>query len=99
MVQFAVGSTAIIMATLFLGALALPNTVGIMWTWVSGSDRINRPGIYGEKGNTSIDNVPGGRYGATGCYDSLRKEFWLFGGSGTDNSSSSGMWKPKYCCN
>ena len=52
------------------------------WTWISGTDIPNQPGIYGEKGNTSTENVPGARYGAVGWYDSLRQEFWLFGGFG-----------------
>jgi len=56
-------------------------------TWISGSDTINQPGIYGEKGIANTVNVPGGRYGATGWYDSLRQEFWVFGGDGYGNSS------------
>ena len=54
------------------------------WTWISGSD--HQRGAYGEKGNASSENIPGARYGAVGCYDSLSKEFWLFGGSGYDTT-------------
>ena len=50
------------------------------WTWISGSNTANQPGVYGEKGIPSRDNYPGARYEAFGCYDSLRQEFWLFGG-------------------
>jgi len=52
------------------------------WTWISGSNTINQPGIYGVKGNASTTNVPGGRYGAVGWFDGSTQEFWLFGGYG-----------------
>ena len=52
------------------------------WTWVSGSNARNQPGVYGEKGNASVDNVPGGRGHAVGWYDSETQEMWLFGGIG-----------------
>jgi len=42
------------------------------WTWISGNDTENQPGVYGEKGNASVNNYPGGRYGAVGWYDSLK---------------------------
>ena len=59
------------------------------WTWISGSETVDQPGIYGEKGSASTENVPGAREGALGWYNSVRKEFWLFGGYGIDNTSSS----------
>lgn len=31
------------------------------WTWISGSNETNQPGIYGTKGQPSPDNVPRGR--------------------------------------
>ena len=52
------------------------------WTWISGSDTTNQPGVYGEKGVPNSDNHPGARYFATGCYDTITQEFWLFGGHG-----------------
>ena len=52
------------------------------WTWISGSNTIKQPGFYGEKGNASTENVPGGRISAVVWYDSVREELWLFGGSG-----------------
>jgi len=54
------------------------------WTWVSGSNTTNHPGVYGDKGKSSTDYVPGSREVAIGSYDSLRQEFWLFGGHGYD---------------
>ena len=50
------------------------------------------PGIYGEKGISSSFNHPGARYGAVGWYDSVRQEYWLFGGHGRDGVSGIGMF-------
>jgi len=47
------------------------------WTWMSGDDITNQPGIYGEKGFASSSNTPGSRAFAVGM-----QEFWLFGGDG-----------------
>jgi len=57
------------------------------WTWISGSDTTNIKGIYGEKGNASIENVPGSREGAAGWLDGLKQEFWMFGGNGHSYAS------------
>ena len=53
------------------------------WTWLSGNIG-NNTGVYGEKGKASPNNHPGARREAVGLYDSLREEFWLFGGNGLD---------------
>ena len=50
------------------------------WTWMSGNNTVNQPSVYREKGITNPNNQPGSREGAVGWYDSLRQEFWLFGG-------------------
>ena len=50
------------------------------WTWMSGSATIGQQGAYDEKGNASVNNYPGARAYATAWFDSLRQEFWLFGG-------------------
>ena len=52
------------------------------WTWISGSDTVYQRGVYGEKGISNTTNVPGSRSGAVGWFDSVREEFWLFGGYG-----------------
>ena len=57
------------------------------WTWMGGSNTTNQPGVYGKKGNASVENIPGARYGAVGWYDSSREEFWLFGGYGYGNQT------------
>ena len=54
------------------------------WTWVSGSNTINHPGVYGEKGIPNSDNYPGSRSGALALYDSCTQTFILFGGYGFD---------------
>ena len=61
-----------------------------MWTWISGTDSTPFYGKYGTKGVPDYLNMPGGRYGAAGWFDSLREEFWLFGGTGL-GASDSGM--------
>lgn len=53
------------------------------WTWVSGSDWPNEPGIYGTKGIPDPSNVPGGRSSAVSWLDPSGN-FWLFGGKGRD---------------
>jgi len=58
------------------------------WTWMSGSNSTNQPGVYGEKGNPNASNVPGARYEVVGWYDSLRQELWFFGGYGYGNDST-----------
>ena len=54
------------------------------WTWISGSDSVDQPGIYGTKGVPSPTNVPGGRFEAASWVDSDGK-LWLFGGMGYDS--------------
>jgi len=61
------------------------------WTWIAGNTTLNQHGVYGEKSNASVDNFPGARYGAVGWFDSLRQEFWLFGGNGYDAYATRGM--------
>jgi len=60
------------------------------WTWVSGSNDSSAPPVYGEKGVPDSANAPGARRSVAGWYDRTRKEFWLFGGRGRDNTSQSG---------
>ena len=59
------------------------------WTWISGSDTIYHPGEFGDKGIPNTSYVPSSRNYAVGWYDSLRREFWLLGGSvGYHNSGA-----------
>jgi len=54
------------------------------WTWITGSDRAERPGIYGTKGMPSGANVPGARNGSAAWMDSSGN-LWLFGGYAYDS--------------
>ena len=54
------------------------------WTWISGSDSVDQPGIYGTRGEPSPTNVPGGRWEAVSWIDASGR-LWLFGGMGYDS--------------
>ena len=43
--------------------------------------------FYGQKGVASTENCPSARKNALGWYDSVREEFWMFGGYGYVSSS------------
>ncbi|HEG44242.1 MAG TPA: hypothetical protein ENH94_09360 [Phycisphaerales bacterium] len=66
------------------------------WTWVSGSDTEDQPGIYGIKGIADVVNTPGARGGSVSWMDS-EGNLWLFGGRGYDsagvNSYLNDLWK------
>lgn len=57
------------------------------WTWVSGTNDILQPGIYGTKGQASISNIPGARDSGVSWTDSSGN-FWLFGGNGYINGGN-----------
>ncbi len=59
------------------------------WTWISGSDTINQPGIYSELGTPNISDIPGARDGGISWVDS-NGNFILFGGSGYDINGDGG---------
>ena len=68
---------------------------GEKWTWVSGSDEINQPGVYGTKGVPHEDNTPGARGGDRGWTDK-DGNLWLFGGFVIDNGDGyllNDLWK------
>ena len=66
------------------------------WTWVHGSDVINQAGVYGTKGVSSINNLPGARSNSTILKDS-DGNLILFGGNGYDATGTSSylndLWK------
>lgn len=66
------------------------------WTWVSGSNVVYQPGIYGTQGIAALSNVPGARAYAVSWVDSAGS-LWLFGGLGMDssglNSYLNDLWK------
>jgi N-acetylneuraminic acid mutarotase len=59
------------------------------WTWVSGSNVGNAPGVYGTMGTASANVVPGARFGVSYWTDSAGN-FWLFGGYGADSTGTLG---------
>jgi N-acetylneuraminic acid mutarotase len=69
---------------------------GGQWTWVSGSNTINQPGIYGTMGAAAPNNVPGARANAVSWTDA-EGNFWLYGGVGYDSTGTWGylndLWK------
>jgi len=66
------------------------------WTWVSGGNMVNPPGVYGAQGTAAPSNVPGGRDSAVAWIDATGK-LWLFGGGGYDSIGSYGylndLWR------
>lgn len=79
-----------------LGDLWRFDSVTLEWTWMSGSDQLNQPAVYGTKGVPSSSNGPGGRFAGLPWID-LQDKFWLFGGTGlnvaTDPIGFSDLWK------
>ncbi len=69
---------------------------GSDWTWVSGSNVRNIPGVYGTQGAANISNQPGARTGAISWIDASG-DFWLFGGWGYDSGGALGnlndLWR------
>jgi hypothetical protein len=75
----------------YLGDLWKYNPVSGLWTWVSGFDAANQPGVYGTKGAASPGNVPGARVGSSSWIDSSGN-LWLFGGADSNNLFND-LWK------
>jgi N-acetylneuraminic acid mutarotase len=67
------------------------------WTWMSGSNLGNQPGVYGTKGVPAAGNVPGGRYYQAASWTDSGGNLWLFGGVGIDGNGGWGflndLWK------
>jgi len=68
------------------------------WTWMSGSNTADQPGVYGTLGTPSAGNVPGARYGAV-SWTGSSGNLWLFGGNGigansnAENGELNDLWK------
>ena len=60
-----------------------------LWTWMGGSNTADAAGVYGTRGAASVNNMPGGRYGATSWIDASGN-VWLFGGYGNDAAGAFG---------
>lgn len=57
------------------------DTASHEWVWMSGGHTVEQAGVYGQKGVSAPENVPGARGGAVSWVGSDGK-FWLFGGNG-----------------
>ena len=55
------------------------NPISHEWTWVSGSDTIDAPSVYGTEGVAAPGNVPGARQSAMTWTDQSGN-LWMFGG-------------------
>ncbi len=66
------------------------------WTWFKGDSAVQKPGIYGSKGVSSINNNPGSRFSSM-TWSDLSGNLWLFGGQGWIREFLSGdlndLWK------
>ncbi|MGD0831014.1 MAG: hypothetical protein ABR907_08740, partial [Terracidiphilus sp.] len=72
-------------------------TASEQWTWMGGSTgNGNISGVHGDLGIPAPENTPGSRNTAASWTDKSGN-FWLFGGSGTDDSGNLGrlndMWE------
>lgn len=52
---------------------------GSRWTWVSGDNIVNQPGVYGTRGAAAASNKPGAHAHSVSWIDS-NGNLWLFGG-------------------
>ena len=66
------------------------------WTWVSGEQTTNQPGIYGVQATEAVANEPGARLDSISWIDTTGN-LWLFGGNGFDGVGTRGnlndLWK------
>jgi hypothetical protein len=65
----------------YLNDLWKYNPTSNEWTWVNGSNTISQVASYGNKGITSINNIPGARQMSISWSDK-ENNLWLFGGWG-----------------
>ena len=71
---------------------------GTKWTWVSGSNLADKhtSGVYGTKGQSASNTIPGDRKAAVSWRDNYGY-LWLFGGEGYDSAGKYGplndLWK------
>ena len=72
-----------------LNDLWMFNTTTKVWTWVSGDNTVNQPGVYGTQGEGAVSNKPGARNSGVSWIDSSGG-LWLFGGIGSDAFGSYG---------
>src|ERR1041385_7935289 len=62
------------------------------WTWMSGDNIPNQPGVYGTQGVPAPGNKPPARYEG-GEWQDLQGNFWLFGGQDLNGNQYNDLWK------
>lgn len=60
-----------------------------VWTWMAGPSAVLQPGVYGTRGVSSPSTTPGARVSQR-CWQDLRGNFWLLGGSALDVTGANG---------
>jgi N-acetylneuraminic acid mutarotase len=82
----------------YLNDLWKYDPAGNTWTWMTGSNVIAQPGVYGNMGAASANNSPGARQYDNVWIDSSNN-IWMYGGHGFDSTSTRGLlydlWKYK----
>jgi N-acetylneuraminic acid mutarotase len=70
------------------------DTVSGQWAWISGSNTVNAPGVYGTQGTAAVGNVPTARDSAITWTDGSGT-LWLFGGqsAGGGNTELNDLWQ------
>lgn len=64
----------------YLNDLWKYNPATNLWTWMNGSDSVNKDGVYGTKGIADSFNTPGARANSFSWVDRIGN-LWLFGGA------------------
>lgn len=76
--------------TVLLNDLWMHNLTSGLWSWLSGSQSISQPGIYGTPAVAAAGNVPGARHGHTMVIDGNLGVIVIFGGIGVGSSAALG---------
>ncbi len=82
-------------AIVLMACLLMPCTCpaqSVMWTWMSGSDRIDEAGVYGTQGVPDAANAPGARYDSSSWTDASG-DLWLFGGEAPGWGLLNDLWR------
>jgi len=61
---------------------------GSSWTWMSGSNIVNQPGVYGSKGTANTANTPGSRDSHPIMWVDGNNDLWMFGGIAFDKDGN-----------
>jgi len=62
------------------------NTTTLQWTWMGGSNVVNKVGTFGAQGSATAGSTPGG-LAYTAYWTDSGGNFWLFGGAGYAKTS------------